>query len=1150
MNLYISCIFRSSSRLRLFAALLALALFFTGQSFAQSTFGAFTGTVKDAGGSVIPGAGVVLTNTGTTAVRKAITTATGEYSFLNVDAGSYSIEVTASGFDKGEFPGLVLQARETQRVDAALSVGGVSQTVVVNAAAAVVNTDTSNLGETRTGIELDELPLAISSRGSGSTSPFATLTSQAGVQTDSTGNLSVAGSKPSLLSVTVDGISTMNVESSAPSPELFPSFASIEEIQVNQNSNNAEYGSVSDITTVSKSGTNRAHGGIYDNYETAGLNAKNPFSATKPKIVMNDFGAFYSGPVTVPMLYNGRDKTFYFLSYEGLRLPQQSTVTQSVPSLAMRGGDLSYYAQAVTPSGQPAIQIHNADGTPFAGNVIPSGDISPTAAAALAALYPMPNTGPAYAISNNYVENFPTPISSDQGDARIDQTITSKQSIFVRYSYKQRSVSVAPTASGSNGGSALVGSFARPEKDTSFTAAYNYILTPNLINELRAGLSKFITSTTFDANSSLVGKLGISGIPDLLSTSVPAAPNFVVTGFTATGGTSSSLTRSRTIQILDNLTWSKGTHTMKGGVDYRYLNAYASNVFGSSRLGKYSFNGASAVGSTINQYAPFAAFLLGYPDTTTVSDVLDANMNGYGNGYNFYVQDTWKLTPSLTLNYGLRYEYHPMMKDHQANSANFLPDYSSFQNGQMVQGAIIVPNQQALTGLTLPSFAAGVSPLPIMTAQQAGVPPSLVYTQKTDFAPRFGFAWRVFGNDKTVLRGGWGQYIENTLGGNVVGGWAVSSSALYVSANGYNASGQPVLSFPSPFQLGASAPGTLQFDYAITPHYKDPTVQQWNLTVEQDIGFNTGLRISYLGSHGRDLDIEADLNQVPYNTIGYKAAYPTRPFPELSQIPTVVNGAESNYNAVTVEANHRMSHGLQFQTSYTFTRDLSDEDGGNPTGYASSIGAYPSDRFHPGLDYGNVEYTSRHRALASFLYQLPVGRGQRFLATDNPLLDRLIGGWQLASYMMFQSGPFMTPLANTGSDPTGTGITQTVGNARADVVTGVSPYLHGQGARNYLNSAAYVEPGNNLARQGTASVGSVVGPGTDTVSASLFKDVKFTERMNFQFGAQAQNLFNHQNLAVPASLTLGTQNFGQISSVQTQGNAGPRAVMLTGRFSF
>jgi hypothetical protein len=1110
---------------------------------AQSTFGSFVGTIRDPQGAVVSGAAIKLYHIGTSATRETLTGPDGQYSLLNVDAGSYKISVSFSGFQTLEFTGLVLQARETQRVDGTLKLGQTSESVSVEAAAAVINTDTSNLTETRTGIELNTLPLAISSRAGGSTSPYGTLTSQAGVQTDGLGNISVAGAKPSLLSVTVDGISTMNVRSGIPAAELFPSFNTIEEIRISQNANAAEFGGISDITTVSRGGTNRGHGGAFDNYQTAGFNSKDSFAARKPKLVMNDFGIFYGGPVMIPRLYDGHDKTFYFLSYEGLRLPQQSVITQSVPTAAMRNGDLSVYTT----------QINDTTGTPFAGNRIPTSRISSVSKNLLDRYFPLPNFGASTLIANNYQQNFATPISSDQGDARIDRTITQHQSIYARYSYKQRSVSAAP---GATTGSALVGTFKRPEKDTSLAVAYNYVITPALLNELRGGLSKFITESSFNDSSANFASLGITGIPNVISPTVSASPNVAITGFTSSGGNSYSKSSSNTYQIIDNLTYSRKQHTVKMGADWRRMYIFAGNVFGSTRLGQYTFNTSGVVFQRTR--SAFASFLLGSPDQTRLSDVLAPDMNGRGNAYAFYVQDDWKITNNLTLNFGLRYEYHPMLIDKYENSAQFLPDIFTNVNGTNVRGAVVVPTNYAMTNNVLASFRNGVSPVPVLTAQQAGIPTGLVSVSKNDFAPRLGFAWRPRNNDKTVIRGGFGRFIAGALGGSVVGGWAVSASAVNTYANTY-VSGQPTLSFPSPFRTTTTtSSGSLDFNYAITPNYKDPTVQQWNLTIEQNIGFNTGFRASYAGSHGQNLGMNGDANQLPFGTSTPTAAQ--RPFPSLNSIYQVRNLASSNYNAMTLEANHRMTRGLQFQGSYTFARNLSEEGGYNPTSNASETGGAPSDIYNPGRDYGNVIYTRRHRLMGSFLYELPFGHNKAYLSNAGFFMNALVNDWQLGGYYLQQSGAFLTPITS-GSDPTGTGMISKGFQAysRPDTVSGASPYLSGQGARNYVNAAAFVNAPTNSGRQGTAGVGSVIGPGTNTFSMSLMKGVSFTELVKLQMGAQVQNLLNHHNFDVPSSLDLATSNivngvqqgnFGKITSMQSRDNAGPRAVALTARLSF
>jgi hypothetical protein len=1103
---------------------------------AQSTFGSFVGTVRDVSGAVLPSVSVQLVSLDTASTRDVKTNGEGQYSLTNIEPGKYKIVIAAPGFTSIELTDLTLLSRETRRADATLAVGQTTTVVEVQTAAAVINTDTSNISEVRTGIELNTLPLAVSSRAGGSTSPYATLTSQAGVQTDASGNISVAGAKPSLLSVTVDGISTMNVRSGIPAAELFPSFNSIQEIRISQNANAAEFGGISDITTVSRGGTNQGHGGLFDNYETAGFNSKDPFAAAKPKLVMNDFGLFYGGPVLIPYLYNGHDKTFYYLSYEGLRLPQQTNVVQSVPTLAMRNGDLSAYTA----------QIKNVNGVPYANNQITASDISSVSKNLLTRYYPLPNYGAAGAISNNYQQNFSTPVQSDQGDARIDQTLSSRQSFFIRYSYKQRSKITAPTSSTTAGGSALIGTFNQPEKDTSVSGTYNFIITPRIFNEFRAGMSKFITETSFNDNSSAFGSIGITGIPNLISSSIAASPNVRITGFTAAGGTGSSKSSSRTYQFIDNVTYSRGRHNYKAGFDFRRMYAYAGNVFGSSRLGRYTFNDSSAVGKTVGN--PFAGFLLGVPDTVTISNVLAPNMNGFGNAYAGYLQDDFKITNNLTLNYGIRYEYHPMLRDQYENSANFLPDYTSTVAGQPVRGAIVVPGTYAIQNNVLPAFTSGVAPIPIMTAAQAGITSALVTVSRTDIAPRFGFAWRPYGTDKTVIRGGVGRFIAGALGGNVVGGWAVSGSSVSTITNAYT-TGKPTVSFPAPFGNASSpAVGSLDFDYAITPHYVDPTVTQWNLTAEEDLGFSTGMRVTYSGSHGANLGLTTDLNQAPFSTGTPNTHYLST---SLNSIYDTQNLAESNYNAGTFELTHRMTKGLQFQSSYTWARNLSDEGGLAPTANASEIGGSPSDRFHPGVDYGNVIYSRRHRFMGSFVYNLPFGRNQAYFGSVNRGLDAIVGGWQMSGYFLGQSGPFLTPVTSA-SDPTGTGEVskgfQTY--QRPDFVTGATPYASGKGDRVLLSAAGFKDAGNNIGRQGNASVGSLLGRGTDTFSMSVMKGIAFTERFRFDMGAQVQNLFNRHNYDVPTSLDISSSNFGTITGMQKLDNAGPRAIALTGRVSF
>ena len=1141
----------SGSAVSRFALFLILLTAFAASLNAQSTFGTILGTVKDATGAVVPGATVTLTNKGTTARRTATSDGSGEFTLSNIDVGNYSVTITASGFEKYSLPELSLTARESRRIDANLKLGQADQTVTVEEVAQnVITTEVSNLAQTKVGEELVSLPVAIYSRSTGSTSPIDTLTTEAGVQTDDSGDLDIMGATPALLSVTIDGISSVGVEYSGPINEMFPSFNSIEEIRVSESNNNAEFSGVADITTVSKAGTSKYHGGVFENLQNTAMNAGNPFQDTKTKIIMNDFGGTLGGPVSIPHLYSGHDRSFFFASFEALRLPRETPIVASVPTLAMRGigtttgnADLTSYL-----AGQGVTNIYQPDGTPIDPSNVP---ITPIAANMLTYLMPLPNFGSADSYANNYRVNFPAPISANQGDIRLDQTLTNNQNIFARFSYKNRQVTAAPnTTCGltfcQSAGSPLQGAYNIPEIDEGLTFAYNYIFTPKLLNEFRGGYNAQHTSTTQSySTAQLLQQTGLTVPQPNLEWA--EAPNLYINGFMATGGGNPTRQRSETIEFLDNVTWNKGHHNFKFGADFKRLTDHDDNVFGNYSSGEYAFDSSSAVGAAIGD--PYTAFLQGYPDYTYDATINKETMDGVGYSYAFYGQDDWKITPNLTLNLGLRYELHPPLKEIHYNTAFFLPDYSGpGTDGSTVHGAVVVPNTQALS-FESGDFINAISPTPTLTAQQAGLPNGLRYTYKNDYGPRIGFAWRPYGNDKTVLRGGWGRFIESPLGFSLVSGWAVDASYVGYYGQQYQSDGvTPLISLGNAFvQAPGSLTGTASFQYAFPIHYKDPSVQQWNLTVEQDLGHGIGARFSYVGSHGTNLETFVDLNQVPASTTPYSITSQNLAYPDWSIIQSVENLAESNYNSGTVEVSRHSGKGITFDASYTFTRDISNAAGATPSGFAGAGGNYVTDRFHPGLDYGNVSYDRKDRFLVTYLYDLPFGRGQRFLPNSG-VLNSIVGDWHLGGVTVLQSGPFLTPF-QASSDPANTNILSTVGQTRADIIPGQTLYATNRNVNQWLNPNAFAIPAAGRGYFGTAAVGSVVGPGTDVFSMSLRKDIPIYERTKLSLSVEAANVFNHRNYE-PPNMQVDAAQFGSISALQTAEGAGPRSLEIAGRINF
>lgn len=1132
---------------------------------AQSTFASLVGTVHDPSGAVIGGCTITVINVGTGERRTAKTDASGNYEVLNLMPGRYEIHMEAQGFAREEVTDLELLTQQKVRLDRSLKVGTANQQVEVSTAAeAPIATEVSHIAETKTQKELLDLPVAIATRASGSTSAFSTLTTQPGVEIDNNNAISVAGLRPQQVTTSVDGLSTQSPFAQGPTAELFPSFDSISEIHISETGNSAEYGSVADVTTISKSGTNTFHGNVFENFMNTAFDARNPFSPTVSPLHMNDFGASLGGPVMIPKLYNGKNRTFFFMAYEGLRRPSATVIVDSVPSLALRSGDLSTFT---TPIGNPF-----NPGTFFSNNQIPQNLISPYAQKALQYLFPLPNTGPPNSIVNNYVQNFPTPISSNQGDIRLDEVINEKQSLFARLTYKiinqtETPQQLAANLGNSNGGTPLAGAVNFYQKYWALSGGYNYIFGPNVINELRAGWSGSPSnrSITNLEGPTVANQIGLTpllpqGFPP---PSFNVLPDFEISGFQGTGNIYDQGQRSGVVQALDNLTIIRGTHTLKLGGSFQHLTAYRSNSF-QNRFGTYTFDN-SVTSSLIGN--PFAAFLLGIPDDTQVATNTRDPFDGYSNIWAFYGQDSWKVTPRLTLNYGLRWEYQPIMQDYGWNEANFDPNIYSVINctaslqtyvpslcptgtgTASVHGDFVLPNQRAL-GYVNPDVATSLSPTPLVLASQLHLPATGRYNPRTDFAPRIGFAWRITQDSKNVLRGGYGLYYETLYSGVIQGLFAIESGFDGFFTNTFSGptSNVPALaltaSSPHPFPVPRATPGTDIICDAYDYNHKDPRVHQWNLTYERDLGFQTGLRVTYDGSHGSELGITPNINQVPPNTAGYNNVAGTAPFPQIGPIFDLSSGARSNYEAFTVDLNKRFSRGLQFEASYNHAVNLSNGEGASPHSFSQGDdGGTPSNIYDLNYDYGNVAFTRRQRFQTTFIYDLP------FTYKSNALLNGIMSGWEVAGVLLFQTGPFLSVQAN-GADPSGTNFENINTDGRADRVPGVPLYAAQKTINQWINPAAFAIPPDNIGRFGNSQVGSVVGPGTKTVSLSLFKSVPlYKERVQFRLGAAVANVFNHPNY-LPPSLDLGTSNFNTISNVQTVDAAGPRQMMLSARITF
>jgi hypothetical protein len=1142
----------SSAPIRRICALSILCLILSLTSaYGQSTYGAIIGTVKDTSGAVVGNVSIKVTNTDENESHEVKSKNNGDYELLNILPGHYRVTASASGFETFTATELLLVARQTLRVDPELHVGQMSQAVTVESSeAGVIETDTQVIQETFDPQKLLNLPANI--RANGNTSPYQLIQVLPGVQADDSGNFSIQGGLQSQTQYSLDGISITDVTGNSPLKNAFPSSESIAEIKVQGVGNPAEYGQVGDVTTISRSGTNQFHGDLFWYTQNAALNAINFGQTTKPKLIANDFGASVGGPVRIPHLYNGKDKTFFYGTYEGFRYPKTSTVQDTVPTQAMQSGNFS--AEGVT-------IINPTTGAPFPNDTIPTNLISPVAQKILS-LYPLPNAGETTSVhAANYIVNRDTSYHSDQYDIRIDQYLGAKQSIFGRWTWKDI------TALSTN--DLLIPSTTNPDNYRLLVLAYNYAIRPNLLNEFRFGFTREDTGSTnpFDGKSfsASLGLQGLIGLPAFFN-GLPEIDISNLTGLTA--DRLQGITHGRTYQVVDNVTWTVGKHSMKFGFDYRHIQAIDPLGFiGGDNYGNFNFNGTFTK-------SPFADFLLGLPSTTGLDNVKQDN-DGITSHYNAYAQDSFRVSPRLTLEYGLRFEFHPGYTDASGNIGNFNPNVAKsgaaiYPDGSadlLATGFLQSANACPQLGSTSGPSLNGAPCMPVLSASQAGLPESL-RTAPHRFMPRFGFAYRPFDN-KTVVRGGFSVYNTEVLGSIYYALTGTLQAATFTYNNAIT-NGVPAIQWPN-VKTGGSGitvppAGTDYFGTANQINYKDPYSEQWNFSIDRDLGFNTGLRVSYIGMATRDLVWAPNLNQSTYSTTYYvDQPLSSRPFPNWGIINTRANGANANYNAFQLEVNHRYKSGITFNSAYTFAKADADNQGYTSNHFADeNAGGRTMDALNRSAEYGPVYGTRRNRWITSAIYELPVGRGRQFGSTMNRFADAVVGGWQLSTIFLWQGGPALTPYFD-GGDPSGTG-SGVIGRDQAPDVIG-NPNSSNPTASQWFNVGAYTcpatpgwkpgtscligTPGNGapIGRFGDAGMGLVTGPGTVNLNAGLSKRFALTERVKIKVEGSFTNALNHLNLANPVT-AIDNSSVGQITLARPADFGGNRTGQVGARVEF
>jgi len=1056
----------------LFATLSAL-------TWAQTSTGTVHGTVTDASGAPISGVKLALTEQTTNQKREQLSSIEGNFEFRALPRGLYQLEAEHAGFKREVISQIALQVAQTQRIDVHLQVGAVTESVEVRSTADLLQVSESSLSQLIDQKRVLDLPLngrhfmALIGLSSGViTAGRASATQR---QANYGPAFSVGGQRDNTSVVLLDGIEISGQEINN-YPLAIPSLESVAEFRVQTSNYSAEFGGNSGavINVASRRGSNEFHGTLFEFLRNDTLDARNFFGRAAVPLKRNQFGFIFSGPVRIPGVYNGRDRTFFMYSHEWTRQRNAISSTALVPTAQERQGDFSTVTQAGFAVVDPFTKV------PFPNSILPRDRIN-RVSQSLINLYPQPNN-PADP-ARNYLGSPRRELNNGIPTVRVDHQLGSNTNLFGRFTFN------SPYDKGPQQAlSAVFPGFdaIQDDKNNQISIGVTRTIRPTIVNELMLGYVRFLRDRISEDSGkrNWIQELGIRGLPTQPLTW--AAPSITPSGFPEVGySTNNAVFRwiTQSAQVVDNLSIIRGKHTFKMG--FTLQDKRLSSTQWGQPNGAYSFNGTFSTPvpvTTTTRFNSLADLLLGVPSGYT------AQTQPYAQRFLFrflggYFQDDWRITPNLTLNAGIRWEYFGRPYDRYDRIASF----------------DLATGQQLFPG-------------------QGGTPRALANEDYNNWGPRLGFAWRPRGSNRLSVRGGYGVYYSPEITVSFRSqGFQEPFGQIFQRTVRPPDPTRPIPVFAVDNPIADVTQQVFNTRSGVERNFRDGYVQQWNLTVQELITRDMLFEIAYHGSKSTRL-----ASRLNYNEIDPFPAQPPQfrqnfPYPALGGVTILESRGAANYHALQARLERRFVNGFTLLSSYTWQKTLTDLDA---SGVGIAIGAGPSG---PQTikdirsNKGPSVFDRPHRLILSSLYELPFFQGAKGLAR------RLLGGWQIGAIANFTSGAYLTPgvfgVQFTGSRPNLSG----------------NPNLP-RGERTIDRWYDVTRLSNPAPGQlGNAGKGTIQGSGNNRWDGVVNKNFRISENHRVEFRAEFFNAFNHPQFDDPVLAPPNNPQAGRITSASDFG---------------